>query len=105
MTTKKPATPLPWITEYDERGTCFLRGADLRPGNAVMNTRRTAGKLNAAYIAHAANSYPALVEALHKLIPYAAQTCNGKPMHQAIHGHQMEVVQGATALLRSLGEE
>ena len=73
MTTKKPATPLPWITEYDERGTCFLRGADLRPGNAVMNTRRTAGKLNVAYIAHACNAYPQLVAALRALVKDANQ--------------------------------
>ncbi len=64
----KPATPLPWLIEHDDRGTAFVRGSDMRPGNAVYNSRRTAGKLNAAYIVHAANAYPELVAALRKAL-------------------------------------
>jgi len=96
----KPATPLPWITEHDDRGTCFLRGSDMRPGNAIMNTRRYAGKINAAYIVQACNAYPRLIEALDRLayrLTMDARTADGITKDDA----------AATirTLLRELGEE
>ena len=100
----KPATPLPWITEHDDRGTCFLRGSDMRPGNAIMNTRRYAGKINAAYIVQACNAYPRLVEMLREYIANDDAAIAGA-LAQGLPVLHIDLRQGrARALLRELGE-
>ena len=54
----KPATPLPWIVDGDEVTDGTGTVAD------VFGETSEDREQNAAYIAHAANMYPKLVEAL-----------------------------------------
>ena len=106
-TNHKPATPLPWFIEpatpYDICAPDQFIGAD-RMSQAIAHVtadglyRRgvTAGALideakgNAAYIAHAANAYPKLVEALRAVVK-----------DDPTIGELMD----ARALLRELGED
>ncbi len=63
MNTKHtPATPLPWSAE--ERGLTIHRQVVVGKGLVCQVSRRAGQAENAAYIAHACNAYPRLVEAL-----------------------------------------
>lgn len=63
MTTKHaPATPLPWET-VEANATIPIRGANGHTVASVRYDERYDGP-DAAYIAHAANAYPRLVEAI-----------------------------------------
>jgi hypothetical protein len=86
--TTRPATPLPWT--FRESGPTkygVLGSVHIPRERSVMSNNRD----DAAYIVHAANSYPRLVEALKECVkpanPDHAQACID-----------------ARALLRSLGE-
>jgi hypothetical protein len=59
----KPASPLPWTNK--ERGNTFHTYA-IKDGES-RNVCTLTSEENAAYIAHACNAYPKLVEALRKI--------------------------------------
>lgn len=80
MTKHTPATPLPWL-------------ADDLPVHASLNKPRL--RQNRAYAAHAANSYPKLVEALRHL-EHVASTRDRQAIEDALIT--------ARDLLRELGE-
>lgn len=85
----RPATPLPW--EVDEEATICGNNS------AVAFTRRRESAYmdeDAAYIAHAANAYPKLVEALRALHKEAGD----------FYGTTKNM-RKARALLRQLGED
>ena len=72
MTTNhKPATPLPWRDEEGDAGGRHIT-ADAKGDDAIACTYDesdfAAAAQDAAYIAHAANAYPKLVEALHDVL-------------------------------------
>lgn len=66
MTTHKPATPLPWKqgSNLSPEFICGTHGDGHNVPIAGMQTFREGYATDAAYIAHACNSYPRLVEAL-----------------------------------------
>lgn len=93
MSTHKPATPLPW--RHVEFGN-FARGehgAALRQenGEPLKHGHNGMAVADAAYIAHVANAYPRLIEALKDCI---ATTDPDSPFFA-----------GRVALLREMGEE
>ena len=83
--TTKPATPLPWSTDPEGEVALAIEGAN---GRVVCSDPM---HLDAAYIVHAANSYPELVAALR----YITEPDSG------YHGHGIDK---ASALLAKLGE-
>lgn len=126
MTTHKPATPLPWVYEPnlergDARTSGYIRERTITAeyanlGRAVAKAVRFNGSTdqerNAAYIAHAANAYPRLVEALEiALATVELYTGNGAQSQPAnwprnSNGdidHEV-VAKNGRALLRELGE-
>lgn len=60
MTANKPATPLPWRTNQVAKA--------LGGGAILMLPEVTLAGQNAAYIAHACNAYPKLVQALRECL-------------------------------------
>lgn len=86
----KPSTPLPWkMMDQDFR---IVVGAD---DKVTADVRALPGFDDAAYIVHAANSYPKLVAAITKW----AEARNGTAVMALLKaGDEM------TALLRELGE-
>lgn len=108
MSTKhKPATPLPWHLGVKQAERIIYT----QDGWAVANATVYHGhedaedcKRNAAYIAHAANAYPRLVEALRKLEAEANKVRVN--MVNVKEGRALgESVNDAAALLRELGED
>ena len=89
----KPATALPWRYQAEGRVQFGILGSARlpAPSSAVANYHA-----DAAYIAHSANAYPRLVEALRKL-ERACYSQGGSIAHTP-------VLQEAGALLRELGE-
>jgi len=65
----KPGTPLPWVHDADSGGVGItVRSAGDPPSPiAEIWINGDDRKANAAYIVHAANSYPLLVDALERL--------------------------------------
>lgn len=62
MDTKhQPATPLPWVFD-DARGVIRME-----TGPHIANLTVRSGDADGPYLAHAANAYPKLVEALREL--------------------------------------
>lgn len=108
MTTKHaPGTPLPWHLGvkqlerivYDEKGWA-ITNATVYHGHADDPDCRN----NAAYIAHAANAYPKLVEALRSAMDaISAEYCG----HDGQCGADVKgcYVRKFAALLRELGED
>jgi hypothetical protein len=98
MNTKhKPATALPWQKESPMQG---IRGGE---GSQHIYTAHASGNYktreqDAAYIVHAANAYPKLVEALRHAIKEADGYCDDE------HGHPANTLDAERALLRELGE-
>lgn len=91
----KPATPLPWKVSglgYLSDGKKVLARTESAP--TQYQQRIDLCMEDAAYIAHAANAYPRLVEALRQMVG---------AMHQMDKGHHGDVL-AAAALLRELGE-
>src|SRR3990167_4502125 len=96
MTAKHtPATPLPWLAPVNYGATHF----EIQGGEPCKHIARTPRLQDAAYIAHAANSYPKLVAAVKHL----------RAVMNADGGSTAAERTGATAitnkLLRSLGED
>jgi hypothetical protein len=98
MTKHTPATPLPWISAdcYVE-AKAALAGRGIAGVGVIAETRNEdspqADDANASYIAHAANAYPKLVEALRAVLAKDG------------HGLRTTGELPARALLRELGEE
>lgn len=88
MTNTKPATPLPFSADEE-----FIRGADGSDAGAMEVSEQ-----NMAYVVHAANAYPQLVEALRKLT--AADACNYERETMRYEG----LFDNARSILRDLGE-
>lgn len=92
MTTKhQPATPLPWMLDRtwpDSMGIALnIEGkphgcvAVLEVSSTRMPLSRYSQEANAAYIAHTANAYPKLVEALRVELAWWSEelaNCNGR---------------------------
>ena len=90
MTNHKPATALPWKlcgTNLDEFGSLDLNTGDYAGGGYTPQ--------DAAFIVHAANAYPKLVEALKALVE-AVNDPDADSLYE---------LAAAGSLLRSLGEE
>ena len=103
--TIKPATPLPWAHEQIGVSDAGPNGVDVFDIGPVdhegcMRVRvATVADEDAAYIVHAANAYPKLVEALRSLVK--AEEEYGDQGNVAIN----EAWMPAAALLRELGED
>ena len=98
MTTKHtPATPLPWTPEIHKRGK--------RTVGSLHQIRFHASDKDAAYIAHAANSYPLLVEAL-RVLQARIDACELGPVNTGREQADKiaEECAATRALLRELGE-
>lgn len=63
MTTKKPATALPWRTQLNRTSGYVMSNSFCV---AALGDGTVPRDANAAYIVHAANAYPQLVEELKK---------------------------------------
>jgi hypothetical protein len=61
-TKNRPATPLPWANQPADEYEGVLALVD----DEMLEVAKVDDAKNAAYIAHAANAYPKLVEALYK---------------------------------------
>jgi hypothetical protein len=92
MTKAKPASELPW--EVVKEIVCWSPSDDELEEVAVC-TKLAHCKADASYIAHAANAYPKLVEALKRIVSLT----DGYPLLKA----EMDIPL-ATDLLRELGE-
>lgn len=97
MTKHTPATPLPWRRAPQSRGAHRLLAGDKLVGEASHYNE--GAYENAAYIAHTANAYPRLVEALRGMVDVADTLGGNAP---EILWRQAEA---SRALLRELGEE
>ena len=94
MTKHKPETPLPWKRAGMSQLQC-------EPPRGMMNGKIVAdfGNPNdAVYIAHAANAYPRLVEALQMMVEVSATYAPEE--RAAVSGR----INHARALLAELGE-
>ena len=108
MTAKhSPATSLPWVTEKlraPNGGTYYRCGSESDSGPVVQVFGTMSGAYdahaNAAYIVHAANAYPKLVEALRETLRDRLTQAN---LHQLPPGIRSRL-ESARALLRELGE-
>ena len=110
MTKNAPATPLPWADPRTIAATWSIWAGEVQVAACrvvddkgavvpyMVNHDGDAQK-NAAYIAHACNSYPLLVEALRESVRAYDSTGGAKGL-----AHQT-AAEGARFLLRSLGEE
>jgi hypothetical protein len=113
MTKHTPATPLPWtsginptmqglpLVVQDARGRIIVHLEATGPymERAVRPSVSEADIALASYIAHAANAYPKLVEAL-RLIAGDVDECNGKGGDGYV-----SILARAQTLLRELGED
>lgn len=94
----EPATALPWI--FAESRGVVASIATAMPRDIAMMTVRQTAELNAAYLCHAANAYPKLVEALKNLIPVAEETCKQWPNDDCF----LTPTEAARKALQELGE-
>src|SRR3990167_11495800 len=94
MTKHTPATPLPWSNP-------ITHGVSGRIDPVCVADRG----LDATYIAHAANAYPKLVEAL-RTLQTRINACELGPVHdgRAIADEMESECETSRALLRELGE-
>jgi hypothetical protein len=119
MTKHTPATPLPWhhVKALDKRSDGYIRsGLPLVGSPAVCKvmwvTPYSLHTQNAAYIAHACNAYPKLVEVLRNHV-VNCPSCRGIKTVNIRGGgaprggtfHDCVACASDAALLRSLGEE
>ena len=102
MTKHTPATPLPWKVGPPSTTTNAVAGQ-----RGIWSGKRGVADVygypaNAAYLAHAANAYPKLVEALRKMLETSA-------LHRSMlskHGFDETPVEyDARALLAEFGEQ
>jgi hypothetical protein len=96
MTKHTPATPLPWTHQATRKPMMPLVAAN---GEWISSPYNRVGDIeDFEYIAHAANAYPKLVEALRVI----AETPRSAP---SVPQDIVRVRRIAAALLRELGEE
>ena len=103
MTKHTPATPLPWIAMHYGDGTVRTRnnwgdGVGNLVAESASQEHPVAKVANAYYIAHAANAYPKLVEALRTVLP---ALWNDNAVCKVYEKER----DAGEALLHSLGEE
>lgn len=104
MPSPKPATSLPW---YELVGSIYGEA----PKNRFQSREKVAEVVDcigndAAYIVHACNAYPQLVQALARILGEVEQMGtfgSGQPLLNARLSH--DDVMRLRALLRSLGED
>ena len=97
MSTKQPATPLPWQVDAGGDGEIEIWAPPYRRTLALVGDglRATSDDTtNAAYIAHACNAYPQLVAALRGMAHLA----------ELVPGDETPVHRDARTLLAKLGE-
>lgn len=100
---KKPATELPFASETRQFRINLVGGQRGRIIAATGRVDETAQD-DMTYIAHAANAYPKLVEALRDLSAQVARVA-AENKHVAASGlHCLGPSERAAALLRELGE-
>ena len=111
--TTKPATPLPWkvgralnippVNAQDiATGPRAIESTSV-PGYSSYDLWKATIEADAAYIVHACNAYPQLVEALHdqhKWFPIRFEDYSA-----AVHARLVYLNNEQAALLRSLGED
>ena len=104
-TAHKPATPLPWALTRKPSSGGGQNEIEAAPGNILKNrliavnwSYGDADDRNAAYIAHACNSYPRLVEALRNLREAISNVSIPVDSFDALPTQEVD------ALLRELGE-
>jgi hypothetical protein len=99
----KPSTPLPW-REFQGEESWDIIGANgdhiacMEPHEEERTAEQSA---DAPYIAHAANAYPKLVEALRENIGVFAQLTAAYPAQNGMVNKRLDALH---ALLRALGE-
>jgi hypothetical protein len=99
MTAKhSPATSLPWKLKQDKAAP--YSGIYTETGKQITHENGATSDENAAYIVHAANAYPKLVEALRETLRDRLTQAN---LHQLPPGIRARL-ESARALLRELGE-
>jgi hypothetical protein len=108
MTKHAPATPLPWTFRPDDAETNpYWRGASIWTATGACIARlelpnaQGGGAQNGAYMFHAANAYPKLVEALRALM----KMYESIPVDETGRLGMRQEWHDARALLRELGEE
>lgn len=110
MPAPKPATPLPWNVAGDQTSGCIVKAGDGIASHVAKyhdqwvceehgNTDGYGAFRNAAYIAHAANAYPRLVEMLQ-----IVRTIAGMRLEQDDRPEWAKLKQ-CDALLAELGED
>ena len=115
MTTKQPATPLPWYRNGSSHVYNTARSAIDGVGGewpvcyATFTEPKDGAPQNAAYIVHAANAYPELVAALRDLNSHASHAENqiaglNIPGASEYFDEMRASQQHAEALLAKLGE-
>ena len=128
MTKHAPATPLPWTFRPDDAETNpYWRGASIWTATGACIARlelpnaQGGGAQNGAYMFHAANAYPKLVEALRTMIAahggneqwwetegetrYQNQIDNLNLPRPTADVIRQQITDETDALLRELGEE
>lgn len=100
MTAKNaPATQLPWkIDEATDLPLAVIEDSETGDGIAEFGKRTKRNVANAAYIVHAANAYPQLIEALRDLADSHEALERERGSMRATH------TSNARTILRSLGE-
>ena len=114
--THKPATALPWTAVKSDRGMLVMSGSHVLTGTGRPRSSHWA--TDAAYIVHAANAYPRLVEALETVLAHIPESVLRKqeivckyPDGALVEAGTKEYpcfqaeVTKVRALLRELGEE
>lgn len=108
MTKQTPATPLPWHTQlgsesfyriHERRLVTSGRGLEGTHISKMMHDER--GEKDAAYIAHACNAYPKLVEVLRMVAPIIERFAGEAEPQNSVLDQRRDQLR---ALLRELGE-
>ena len=106
MTKHAPATPLPWHLGTRQAEQIVYDGKGWAVANATVYHGHADGaetKANAAYIAHACNKYPQLVQALRAMMEQYSVAHDSQTEARLLEQGNAGAV--GRALLRSLGEE
>lgn len=102
MTKHQPATPLPWKISglgYLSNNKAVIAATEHVPNLGEQYRHIPMNGVDAAYIVHAANSYPRLIEALQWA--HQQMTGRGSALRRRFAGQKLDA---QTALLRELGE-
>ncbi len=103
MTIKhQPASPLPWkLPEVKpSRFPAYVVASAKRDVTRLPITAANCAGTDAAYIAHAANAYPKLIEALRQVASYTGEGPNTTPWRDIVR----DLGEDARAALKEIGE-